>query len=171
MVDAPLERKGVLVQVKADWEAFCNMMGFALWNSVFRPCLICNVLKEHLDELSGVTLETSPWDANEKGDYEAACQSCEVVVTLRTSNERRLISVVGGCTSNTDVDAYCRTISQTWTHHFVLETASTPLLNWSILVISSGSRCLSQWSSGGSTCTAQLVWMVCVGETHCSTMI
>ena len=57
LVGVPLIRKGILVQVKADWEAFCNIMGFALWTSVFRPCLCCNVNKELLAEVTGITLE------------------------------------------------------------------------------------------------------------------
>ena len=75
LVGVALIRKGILVQVKADWEAFCNIMGFALWSSVFRPCLCCNVNKELLAEVTGITLEDAPWDANKAGDYEAACQS------------------------------------------------------------------------------------------------
>ena len=60
LVGVPLIRKGILVQVKADWEAFCNIMGFALWTSVFRPCLCCNVNKELLAEVTGITLEDAP---------------------------------------------------------------------------------------------------------------
>ena len=91
----PLEMRAVLVQVKADWEALCNLIGFQSWGSFFRPCLLCSLTKDMLDELSGISLDEVPWDCNRPGDYEACCRACEIVITVRTPEERRHI-LIGG---------------------------------------------------------------------------
>ena len=60
LVGVPLIRKGILVQVKADWEGFCNIMGFALWSSICKPCLLCKLAQDLQEEVSGICLEHAP---------------------------------------------------------------------------------------------------------------
>ena len=81
--------KGAVVHVKRDGVELCERFGLPSRASAVRLCFCCCVAND--DEMhnpTGISVMGAPWHANTKGDFEAACATCEVRVVLNQDFHR-----------------------------------------------------------------------------------
>ena len=83
-----------VVHLKGDWSEFCTTLGFPNWNSSMRPCLKCNAHPGNMFDFGAASPLSLPWVSTTQADYLAACQRCEVLVTLRNALQRDQILAV-----------------------------------------------------------------------------
>ena len=72
-----LSTRGVLVQLRGDWQEFCERLGLPTWASAMRPCFACSATRDKLFDFASCTPISGPWHVNDHSDYEVACSSCE----------------------------------------------------------------------------------------------
>ena len=82
------KRRFRVMHTKGDWSEFCTTLGFPNWNSSTRPCLKRNAHPGNMFDFGAASPLSLPWVSTTQADYLAACQRCEVLVTLRNALQR-----------------------------------------------------------------------------------
>ena len=80
-----------------DWCDDAGTLGLPTWADGPRPCYKCNVSRSELADHASVTVHSAPIGDHVSGDYELACQRCEVLVDCSASTHARTFSVQKGC--------------------------------------------------------------------------
>eukprot|EP00969_Alexandrium_andersonii_P366233 15468017-Alexandrium_andersonii.AAC.1 len=86
--------KGAVVQVKGDWSEYCNTMGFPVWNHAVHPCLLCKCSPATMHARPGLDPMVSAHELKSHQDYVAACESCEIHLSLSANDVALLKSVL-----------------------------------------------------------------------------
>ena len=76
--------------LKGDWSEYCSSVGFPTWQSVTRPCMLCNAFGPSPGSMAGVSLLGVPWHENTEQDYSDACARCEIAVDLTAAAHARI---------------------------------------------------------------------------------
>ena len=71
-----------------------STFGFPAHNDGLRKCFKCNSTGELLHEILGANPVGLPWRINEVGDYERACQRCEIIVDLSSIDHALVVSAL-----------------------------------------------------------------------------
>ena len=71
-----------IVHIKGDWMEFTVTMGFPTWSSLTDPCLLCNAELVSLHNYSAFTLQRCPHAPKTMATFSAACDRCEVWVSV-----------------------------------------------------------------------------------------
>jgi len=80
-----------VVYVKGDWAEYAHTIGLPNWMSRISPCPMCHVPFCDLLNIAGMTPLRLPYDGKEHADYVNACNVCEVVVTIASHAELRIV--------------------------------------------------------------------------------
>ena len=87
--------RAVVVLLKGDWSEFSVTLGFTSWASKIYPCMYCCcTVDSQYDYTKLNPLMEDQWQEVEQTQYDAACDSCEVWVTLRTKEEHTSVRAV-----------------------------------------------------------------------------
>jgi len=89
MAGVAMEYAAAVLKAKGDWSEFCERFGFPNWNSGMRPCFCCNGFGPELYSAVGVNRFDLPWRLNQDSDYEQACNSCEIWITVDSSESHK----------------------------------------------------------------------------------
>ena len=89
-----LAERGVVVYLKCDWAEYSGTVGFPAHIDGLRPCFGCNAFGDGLYETEGLSEVWEPWRNNEPGDYDRACQACEIVVRVTAVQHRELTALL-----------------------------------------------------------------------------
>ena len=79
------------IYIKGDWCEYSSTFGFPTWQDSIRPCFNCNAFRKGMFVVSGNSENGLVWASNEDGDYDRACRLCEVVVEIKTVNDKKEI--------------------------------------------------------------------------------
>ena len=74
-------------QVRGDWAEFAHSLGFPTWRSNNFPCLWCSADRDSLYQFGqqdGEPADQDYWALSDHASYTAACDRCEVWVTIST---------------------------------------------------------------------------------------
>ena len=97
MPGSSLGFSAVLHFIKGDWMEHSKTLGLAGWSLAAAPCSMCmSVLDELHCNYRSCSTCSLPWPLRKPGDYDASCKKCEIVVTLQTIEDRRLLVRNGG---------------------------------------------------------------------------
>ena len=83
-----------LLLIKGDWSEYATTLGFPTCTDGVRPCFGCNGVGEILHRTVGVTMREVPWRNNIAGDYNEACEKCEIWVDVDRENHKRILRVL-----------------------------------------------------------------------------
>ena len=76
-------RPAILLRIKLDWVEICTSLGFPTWASQLRPCFACTGSGRDLSDPAHMSLlDSEAWDENTDADYEAACNRCEIWISI-----------------------------------------------------------------------------------------
>ena len=79
-LQGPLGVVLAVVQIRADWPAYCQMFGMRQWSHKVCPCPYCDITqKDILKVPAGVTLDVAPWQDFTQEQYDAELRRCSKV--------------------------------------------------------------------------------------------
>jgi hypothetical protein len=87
----PLKMKAALVDLKGDWQEFCERLGFPTWQSGTRPCFCCAASGPGMYDPVGVSFLSNKWYTNTDADYASACDRCERWVEIVDAVQHKMI--------------------------------------------------------------------------------
>ena len=87
-----------MTYLKTDWSELATTFGFPGHNDGLRPCFKCNCHEGNMHEIAGCSPMGLIWRENMVGDYESACNRCEINIRI-THDEHAAI-----CNALTDFD-------------------------------------------------------------------
>lgn len=89
-----LAMKAAVIQLRGDWSEFCDRYGFPNWGSGLRPCFLCACAGPALYATEGASAVALGWHDNEDAEYDAACERCEIRVTVTASNHAQIVALL-----------------------------------------------------------------------------
>ena len=81
--------RAIVIWVKGDWAEYSSTLGLPSATHNTSPCPWCFCTKEDRFSVEGYTAETTTCALKQFEHYEAACDACEVLVTIRTATQAR----------------------------------------------------------------------------------
>jgi hypothetical protein len=81
-------------QVRGDWAEFSHTLGFPTWKHMDYPCLWCRADKDSMYAWGDLRERELAWEENDEASYEAACQRCEIHVTIQTIAQRDRVAAL-----------------------------------------------------------------------------
>ena len=82
-----LSYRAALIYIKGDWSEHAHSLGLSSWSSTWAPCQFCTLIKSDLHSMYNNMPDGMQWHLRDGPSYEAACNRCEVNVTLRTPDD------------------------------------------------------------------------------------
>ena len=79
--------RSLLLDINGDWAEFAHRFAFPNWNSIFRPCILCDCNAAQLLDPAHVMTEHAG------GDYDAACSASEIWVGVLTEEQKSYIKL------------------------------------------------------------------------------
>ena len=72
-----------ILYMKGDWAEYNSTFGLPNWRDALRPCFKCRIPVDLMYEIQGLTRRfCGNFKLNVEGEYDEACDRCEVVVVL-----------------------------------------------------------------------------------------
>lgn len=88
----PLSQVLAVCEIRADWEALCDVMGLRRWQHNRYPCVICSCPRARWMDFSGVSLDSGPADHWEPSDYVDEIARCKIETLLYVQLACRFVS-------------------------------------------------------------------------------
>jgi hypothetical protein len=83
-----------VIHIKGDWAEYAGTLGFPSWQDGLRPCFQCPAFGADMFSALGHTCVALAWLQNDEGEYEAACQRCEVRVRLDADSKAIVLALL-----------------------------------------------------------------------------
>jgi hypothetical protein len=90
----PLALVAAVQQVRGDWAEFAHSLGFPTWKHMDYPCLWCRCDRDSMYAWGDLRELDLAWEPTDEAAYEAACQRCEIHVTIQTIAQRDLVAAL-----------------------------------------------------------------------------
>lgn len=74
--------RGIVLQIKGDWQEFVSSIGFPSWASALHPCFFCHCDRNDWFGVAGLSPISTQYQLKTFAQYDEACRICEIVVHL-----------------------------------------------------------------------------------------
>ena len=88
---SPMDMRCCLLYIKGDWSEFATTFGLPSWHDGVRPCYLCNASGPGLFHYVGASSTRFPARENLEGEYELACERCEIWVMLSFETHKKIL--------------------------------------------------------------------------------